>query len=102
MRSSLGLKKTSNFAILSSMTDEKKTREEFRVKGEDLLGKVKQLIEEGNVRRIIIKDKENKTLIEVPLTIGVVGIVLAPVLAAVGAIAALVTECTIIVERREA
>lgn len=83
------------------MTD-KHTQEEFKVKGEDLLGKVKQLVEEGNVRRIIIKDKENKTLIEVPLTIGVVGIVLAPVLAAVGAIAALVTECTIIVERREA
>lgn len=83
------------------MTDEKHTQEEFRVKGEDLLAKVKQLISEGNVRRIIIKDKENKTLIEVPLTIGVVGIVLAPVLAAVGAIAALVTECTIIVERRD-
>ncbi len=83
------------------MTNEKNTQEEFKVKGEDLLRKVKQLIEEGNVRRIIIKDKENKTLIEVPLTIGVVGIVLAPVLAAVGAIAALVTECTIIVERRD-
>jgi len=84
------------------MTDNKQTQEEFRVKGEDLLRKVKQLVEDGNVRRIIIKDKENKTLIEVPLTIGVVGIVLAPVLAAVGAIAALVTECTIIVERRDA
>lgn len=84
------------------MTEKQNTHEEFKVKGEDLLGKVKQLIEEGNVRRIIIKDKENKTLIEVPLTIGVVGIVLAPVLAAVGAIAALVTECTIIVERRDA
>ncbi|HMI09874.1 MAG TPA: DUF4342 domain-containing protein [Candidatus Saccharimonadales bacterium] len=84
------------------MSNEKQTQEEFRVKGEDLLAKVKQLVNEGNVRRIIIKDKENKTLIEVPLTIGVVGIVLAPVLAAVGAIAALVTECTIIVERREA
>jgi hypothetical protein len=83
------------------MSNEKHTQEEFRVKGEDLLAKVKQLIDEGNVRRIIIKDKESKTLIEVPLTIGVVGIVLAPVLAAVGAIAALVTECTIIVERRE-
>ena len=83
------------------MSNEKRTQEEFRVKGEDLLAKVKQLINEGNVRRIIIKDKENKTLIEVPLTIGVVGIVLAPVLAAVGAIAALVTECTIIVERRD-
>lgn len=82
-------------------TQEKTTQEEFKVNGEELLAKVKQLIAEGNVRRIIIKDKDGKTLIEVPLTIGVVGIVIAPVLAAVGAIAALVTECTIIVERRD-
>ncbi|MBC7869178.1 DUF4342 domain-containing protein [Candidatus Saccharibacteria bacterium] len=80
------------------MTD-KKTYEEFSIKGEDLIGKVKQLIAEGNVRRMIIKDKSNKTIIEIPLTIGLVGIVLAPVLAAVGAVAALVTECTILVER---
>ncbi len=77
----------------------KTTQEEFKVNGEELLGKVKKLINEGNVRRIIIKNKEGKRLIEVPLTIGVVGAVLAPVLAAVGAIAALVTECTIVVER---
>jgi len=80
---------------------DKKTYEEFGIKGEDLLSKVKQLIAEGNVRRVIIKDKANKTIIEIPLTIGLVGIVLAPVLAAVGAIAALVTECTILVERSE-
>ncbi len=79
--------------------DENKTYEEFKIKGEDLLSKFKQLIAEGNVRRIIIKDKDKKTIIEVPLTIGVVGIVLAPAVAAVGTIAALVTECTIIVER---
>lgn len=79
----------------------KKTHEEFKIKGDDLLVKIKQLIAEGNVRRIIIKDKEEKTLIELPLTIGVVGIALAPILAAVGAIAALVTECTIIVERTD-
>jgi len=79
--------------------DENKTYEEFKIKGEDLLSKFKQLIAEGNVRRIIIKDKDNKTIIEVPLTIGVVGIVLAPAVAAVGTIAALVSECTIIVER---
>ena len=66
-------------------------KEEFKVNGEELLGKVKQLINEGNVRRIIIKNKEGKQLVEFPLTIGVVGTVLAPVLAAVGAIAALVT-----------
>jgi hypothetical protein len=80
------------------MTD-KSTKEEFKVNGEELIGKVKQLIAEGNVRRIIIKGKEGKTIIEIPLTIGVVGIILAPVLAAVGTIAALVTECTIVVER---
>lgn len=77
----------------------KTTKEEFKVNGEDLLRKVKELINEGNVRRIIIKNKEGKQLIELPLTVGVVGAVLAPVLAAVGAIAALVTECTILVER---
>lgn len=82
------------------MTD-KKTHEEFKIKGDDLLGKIKQLIAEGNIRRIIIKDKENKTLIELPLTVGVVGIALAPILAAVGAIAALITECTIVVERTD-
>ena len=80
---------------------DKKSTEEFKVNGEELLGKVKQLINEGNVRRLIIKGKDGRTIIEIPLTIGVVGIVLAPVLAAVGTIAALVTECTILVERVE-
>lgn len=80
---------------------DKKTYEEFKINGDELLGKVKQLIAEGNVRRLIIKDKSGKAIIEIPLTIGVVGIVLAPVLAAVGTIAALVTECTILVERDE-
>lgn len=79
----------------------KKIEESFKVKGEELLKKVKQLIKEGNIRKITIKDKSGKTLIVLPLTIGVVGVVLAPVLAAVGAIAALVTECTISVEREE-
>ncbi|HSX07119.1 MAG TPA: DUF4342 domain-containing protein [Candidatus Saccharimonadia bacterium] len=74
-------------------------QEEFKVSGEELLKKVKQLIAEGNVRRISIKNKEGKTLVEIPLTVGVVGTVLAPALAAIGAIAALVTECTITVER---
>jgi hypothetical protein len=73
--------------------------EEFHVNGEELIGKIKTLIHEGNIRRIMIKDKEGKILIEFPLTIGVVGLVLAPTLAAVGAIAALVTEATIVVEK---
>lgn len=79
----------------------KKATEEFTVNGEELVAKVKALINEGNIRRIIIKDVEGKTLVEFPLTIGVIGAVLAPILAAVGAIAALVTKCTIVVERRE-
>ena len=74
-------------------------KENYEVRGEEVLKKVKELIKEGNVRRIIIKDKKDKVLVEFPLTIGVVGAVLAPVLAAVGAIAALVAECTISVER---
>jgi hypothetical protein len=77
----------------------KKTTETFEIKGEDLVKKVKELVHEGNIRRIIIKDKNRKTLIELPLTIGVVGALLLPALAAIGAIAALVTECSIIVER---
>jgi hypothetical protein len=76
-----------------------KRTEEFKVDGEDLLKKVKALIAEGNVRKIIIKSKEGKTIVEMPLTVGVVGAVLAAPLAAIGAIAALVTECTIVVER---
>lgn len=78
-----------------------KTEETFHVTGEKLLAKVKELIKEGNVRRIIIKDKKGKVLIEFPLTFGVVGAVIAPVLAAVGAIAALVAECSITVQREE-
>lgn len=79
----------------------KNTTEEFTVNGEELLAKVKSLVNEGNIRRIIIKGEDGKTLIELPLTIGVVGALIAPMLAAVGAIAALVTKCTIVVERRE-
>jgi hypothetical protein len=71
--------------------------EEFRVNGEELLAKIKELLHEGNIRRIIIKDKDGKVLIEFPLTFGVVGMVLAPTLAAVGAIAALISEATIVV-----
>ncbi|MEZ0396756.1 MAG: DUF4342 domain-containing protein [Anaerolineales bacterium] len=73
--------------------------EEFRVSGEELLAKIKQLIHAGNIRRVIIKDREEKVLMEFPLTFGVVGLVLAPTLAAVGAIAALVGEATVVVEK---
>jgi hypothetical protein len=73
--------------------------ESFNVKGEDLLKKVKEIIHEGNVRKITIKDKTGKELIVLPLSLGVVGAVFAPALAAVGAIAALIAECTITVEK---
>ena len=66
-------------------------REEFKVNGEELVSKVKSLINEGNIRKIIIKNKDGKTIIELPLTIGAIGAVLAPSLAAVGAVAALLT-----------
>lgn len=75
-------------------------REEYTVCGEDLLSRVKELVREGNIRRITIRSEEGNTLIEIPLAIGVVGAMLLPVWAAVGAIAALVTNCTIAVERR--
>ena len=76
-------------------------KDSFEVKGEELLKKVKEIVAEGNARAITIKDKEGKTLVTFPLTIGVVGTVIAPVLAGVGAIAALVTECTITVEKNK-
>ncbi len=75
--------------------------EEFKVNGEDLLKRVKAVIAEGNARKITVKNKDGKHIVELPLTIGVVGAALAPALAAIGAIAALVTECTIVVEREE-
>ena len=74
-------------------------KEEFKVSGESLVAKVKELINEGNVRKITIKDKSGKEMIMFPLTIGVVGTVIAPVLAALGALAALIGECTITVEK---
>lgn len=75
--------------------------EEFKVSGADLIESVKRIIAEGNARRIIIKRESGETLVEFPLTIGAIGALIAPVLAAVGAIAALVTKCTIVVERRD-
>ena len=75
--------------------------EEHKVKGEGLIAKIKELIHEGNITRIIIKNDDGRTLIEIPLTIGVVGIALAPVLAAVGAIGALAADLTIVVEKKD-
>lgn len=84
------------------MPDETPPRvETFRINGDELLAKVRELVHEGNVRRIIIRNDKGNTLIEFPLTIGVIGAVLLPVLAAVGAIAAIVTDCELVVERRD-
>jgi hypothetical protein len=83
------------------MPEQKFKTEEFRVEGEKLIAKIKELFHEGNIHRIIIKDKEGKTIMEIPMTLGVVGVLLAPQLAAIGAIAALLTEATIVVEKSE-
>ena len=73
--------------------------EEFSINGDELLAKVRQLVHEGNVRRLTIKNEKGDTLVVIPLTIGVIGAALLPVFAAVGALAALATRCTIVVER---
>ena len=83
------------------MSEDKTFTEEIKTTGEQLLAKVKELVHEGNVRRIIVQNEEGKTLIEIPLTLGVVGALLLPVAAGLGAIAALVADCTIVVERIE-
>jgi len=79
--------------------DENKKTEEFSINGEDLIAKIKDIIKQGNAKKIIIKGKEGNEILAFPVTVGVAGIVLAPILAAVGAIAALATECTIVIER---
>ena len=75
-------------------------QEEFSVSSDDLVTKVKELIHEGNVRRIIVKDETGKILLEIPVTVGLIGALLVPWLAALGAIAAFATRCTMVVERR--
>jgi hypothetical protein len=83
------------------MSKETKT-EELTIRGEELIATVKELVHQGNIRRITIKNREGKVLIEVPLSLGVVGALLLPTLAALGALAAIVSECTIVVERVDA
>ena len=78
---------------------EKTRKEEFQVSGEELISKIKELIHEGNIRRVIIQNEDGRPLIDIPLTLGVVGVLVAPQLAALGAIAALITKGTIVVER---
>lgn len=78
-----------------------KVVEEIEVMGSNLVEKVKELIHEGNVQRVIIKNQQGHTLVEIPVTIAAIGVIAAPVLAAVSAIAGIVTKCTVVVERRE-
>ncbi len=80
--------------------NEKSTHESFKVSGDEILSKVKEIIKEGNARKIIIKNDKDEIIMEFPLTIGAIGVVLAPIFAAVGTIAALATNCTIVVEKR--
>ncbi len=82
--------------------DQKSHTEEFSVTGGQVLDFVKKLLHEGNIRRVVLKDESGKTLLEIPITIGVVGVVLLPVWAAIGAAAALVAKMTIVIERTDA
>lgn len=75
--------------------------EEFKIHGKDLVEKIRDLVHEGNIQRIIVKNETGHTFVEIPLTLAAVGVIAAPILAAVGAIAALVSNFTIVVERRE-
>ena len=95
------LKTDEQFCYSCGAQASKVTREEFSVSADDLGKKVKELLHEGNVTRIIIKDEQGKVLLEIPATVGVIGVVFAPMLAALGVIAALATNCRIVVERRE-
>ena len=79
---------------------ESTTTQEFSVSADELTKKVKELLHEGNVRRVIVKDESGRALLEIPVTAGVVGVLLAPWLAAAGVVAALATKCTIVVERK--
>ncbi len=75
--------------------------EQYRLTGHEVIGKIQQIVHEGNVRRVLIKNADDHTIVEFPLTVGVVGAALAPMWAAIGAIAALVADCTIEIEKKE-
>lgn len=81
------------------MTDTNTRSEEFQFSGDALLGKVKEILRAGNVRRLVVKNEEGRVIVDMPLTVGVVGTLLAPQLAALGAIAALVLKGTILIEK---
>jgi hypothetical protein len=80
---------------------EHSNQESFKVSADELLSRLKEIIKEGNARKVIIKNEKEETIMEFPLTIGAIGIVLAPLFAAVGAIAAFATDCIVVIEKRE-
>lgn len=81
------------------MSESTARSEEFQFSGDTLLAKIKEILREGNIRRVVIKNEDGRVLIDIPLTIGVVGTLLAPQLAAIGAIAALVLKGSIVIEK---
>ena len=95
------LKVDDKFCPICGARVDRITREEYGVSGSNLVDRVRELLHEGNVTRIIVKDSTGKVLLEIPATVGAVGAVLAPWFMALGVIAALVTNCRIVVERRE-
>lgn len=88
--------------MTTDTSQDRTTTEEFKIEGAKVLEKIRELIHQGNIRRIILKNEDGKTLIEIPLTLGLVGAALLPVFAAVGALAAVVTRMTLVVEKTEA
>jgi len=94
------LAKDANYCSSCGTAVKEAKTEEFKVSSDDLVKTVKKLLHEGNIRRIIIKDEKGKVLLEIPVTIGIIGAVIAPWLAALGVIGTLVTNCTIVVEKK--
>jgi uncharacterized membrane protein YvbJ len=95
------LKEEDKFCPVCGASAAKVTREEYTISSSNLVDRVGELLHEGNVIRIIVKDEKGKQLLEIPATVGIFGVVIAPWLAALGVIAALATNCRIVVERRE-
>jgi uncharacterized membrane protein YvbJ len=95
------LVENAKFCHVCGSSVRKVRKEEFSVSADDLIEKVRQLLREGNITRIVVKDDHGRTLLEIPATVGVVGAILVPWLAALGVIAALATRCTLVVERAE-
>jgi hypothetical protein len=95
------LKDEDKFCNVCGASVKKVVTEEFYVSADNLIEKVKKILHEGNVTRVIVKDEKGTVMLEIPATVGIIGAVIAPWLAALGVIAALATNCKIVVERRE-